>query len=79
MIEDENFNDYDEELKALSGEIIEIVDQNCEFFSEDEENNIILCNNSMNFWMKHRNIKRALWEARNTIQILRNITDLTDF
>jgi ribonucleotide monophosphatase NagD (HAD superfamily) len=79
MIEDENFNDYDEELKALSGEIIEIVDQNCDSFSEDEEKKIVLCNESMIFWMKNQNIKKALWEARNTIQILRNITDLTDF
>ena len=75
MIEDENFDDYDTELKALSGEIIEIVDQNCESFSEDEENNIITCNSSMNFWIKQGNIKRALWEARNTLQILRNITE----
>ena len=75
MIEDENFDDYDTELKALSGEIIEIVDQNCDSFSEDEEKKIILCNKSMIFWMKHRNIKKALWEARNTLQILRNITE----
>jgi len=75
MIEDENFDDYDKELKALSGEIIKIVDQNCESFSDKEENNIILCNSSMNFWIKQSNMKRALWEARNTLQILRNITE----
>ena len=79
MIEDENFDDYNEELRALSGEIVERLECDLENFTEEEENAIKLCNSSMNFYLKAGNMEKSLWEARNTLQMLRNITDITEF
>jgi hypothetical protein len=75
MTEDENFDDYNEELKALSGEIVERLDAESENFTKEEKTAIKLCNSSMNFWLKAGDMEKSLWEARNTLQILRNITE----
>jgi len=75
MTEEENWEYYDERLKDLSLQIIERVNENGENFTDEEEQAMIVCNNSMNFWIKHQNMKRAIWEAENTLKILKNMTE----
>ena len=75
MIEYKNFDDYDEELKVLSAEIIDLVDENYNSFSPKEEKQLALCNEAMHFWILKEDVERAVWEARNTLNILRKLTE----
>jgi|TARA_B100001765_G_C19320483_1_gene257144 hypothetical protein len=75
MNNEENMEKYDSQLKSVAGQIIEIVQNNAENFSDEEEAKVLLCNSSMQFWIEQNNPKRALVEAQNTLNILKQITE----
>ena len=64
-----------DELQKISSEIIEIFNTKIKKLSEDQAENINLCNNSMNFYMELGEREKALWEAKYTLQILNNIVN----
>jgi hypothetical protein len=75
MNNEENNDKYDSQLKSIAGQIIRIVQNNAENFSDEEEEKVLMCNSSMEFWIEQNNPKRALVEAQNTLNILKQITE----
>ena len=75
MNNEDNNNKYDIELRSVAGQIINIVQNNESSFSESEQEQILLCNKSMEFWIMQNNPQRALVEARHTLKLLKEITE----
>lgn len=75
MNNEENIDKYDSQLKVVAGQIIEMIENNAEGFSAEDETKVLLCNESMQFWIEQNNPKRALFEAQNTLNILKQITE----
>ena len=72
----DSFNDEEDAwFKEQSGLIVKLVEENYDYFSPEEDEALMLCNNSMQYWLERRNIKRAMWETKNTLKILRNIIE----
>jgi hypothetical protein len=64
-----------DELQKISAEIIEIFNTKIGELSTEQAETINLCNNSMNFYMELGERKKALWEAKYTLQLLNNIVN----
>jgi hypothetical protein len=64
-----------DELQKISAEIIEIFNTKIGKLSTKQAETINLCNNSMNFYMELGERKKALWEAKYTLQLLTNIVN----
>jgi len=64
-----------DELQKISAEIIEIFNTKIGKLSTKQAETINLCNNSMNFYMELGERKKALWEAKYTLQLLNNIVN----
>jgi hypothetical protein len=64
-----------DELQKISAEIIEIFNTKIGKLSTEQAETINLCNNSMNFYMELGERKKALWEAKYTLQLLNNIVN----
>ena len=62
-----------DELQKISSEIIDIFDNKLKGLSPKQAETINLCNNSMNLYMELGERKKALWEAKYTLQLLNNI------
>lgn len=75
MNNEDNNNKYDIELRSVAGQIINIIESNEGGFSKSEAEQLSLCNKSMEFWIMQNNPQRALVEARNTLRLLKEITE----
>ena len=62
-----------DELQEISAEIIEIFNNKIGKLSTEDAETIYLCNSSMNLYMELGERKKALWEAKYTLQLLNNI------
>jgi len=72
----EGYNDEEDAwFKEQSGLIVQLIEENFDYFSPEEDEALGLCNDSMQYWLKKQNIKRAMWETQNTLKILRNIIE----
>jgi hypothetical protein len=65
----------DEWFKEQSGLIVKLVEENFDYFSPEEDEALSICNDSMQYWLEKQNIKRAMWETKNTLKILLNIIE----
>ena len=75
-MENNTYNDEEDAwFKENSGLIVQLIEENYDYFSKEEDEALGLCNNSMKYWIKRGNIKRAMWETTNTLKILRNIIE----
>ena len=63
------------ELQKISGEIVEIFQNQITQLTEEQSESLNLRNNSVNFYMKLGDEQKALWEARQTLQYLHQITN----
>ena len=73
MMDDEFSEEADAWFKENSGLIVQLIEENYDYFSPEEDEALGLCNTSMQYWLKKQNIQRAMWETINTLKILRNI------
>lgn len=62
-----------DELQEISAEIIDIFNNKLKGLSPRQAETIYLCNSSMNLYMELGERKKALWEAKYTLQLLNNI------
>ena len=62
------------ELQRISGEIVEIFQNKITKLNKEQAENINLRNNSVNFYMKLGDEQKALWEAKETLKYLHEIT-----
>ena len=62
-----------DELQEISAEIIEIFNNKIGKLSTEDAETIYICNSSMNLYMELGERKKALWEAKYTLQLLNNI------
>lgn len=75
MMDDEFSEEADAWFKENSGLIVQLIEENYDYFSKEEDKALGLCNDSMRYWLKKQNIQRAMWETINTLKILRNIIE----
>ena len=65
---EDNFTDEEDEwFKSNSGLIVQLIEENYDCFSKEEDEALRICNDSMQYWLKRKNIKRAMLETRNTL------------
>ena len=62
------------ELQRISGEIVEIFQNKITKLNKEQAENMNLRNNSVNFYMKLGDEQKALWEAKETLKYLHEIT-----
>ena len=62
------------ELQRISGEICEIFQSKIKSLSEEQAENMNLRNNSMNFCIELGDEVKAIWEAQDTLEYLKEIT-----
>ena len=62
------------ELQKISSEIVEIFQNQITQLTEEQSESLNLRNNSVNFYMKLGDEQKALWEAKQTLQYLHEIT-----
>lgn len=63
------------ELQRISSEIVEIFQNQITQLTEEQSESLNLRNNSVNFYMQLGDEQKALWEARQTLQYLHEITN----
>jgi len=63
------------ELQRISSEIVEIFQNQITQLTEEQSESLNLRNNSVNFYMKLGDEQKALWEAKQTLQYLHEITN----
>jgi len=61
-------------LQKLSSQICNIFANKIESLTEKQAEYINLCNNSMNFYIKLGEHDKAIWNARETLKYLKQIT-----
>lgn len=64
----------DNDLQAISSQICNIFANKIELLTEKQAEYINLCNNSMNFYIKLGEHEKAIWNARETLKYLKQIT-----
>lgn len=62
------------ELQKISGEIINIFQKDINKLTKEQSEQLNLHNNSINFYMQLGDEQKALWEARQTLKYLKEIT-----
>jgi hypothetical protein len=62
------------ELQKISGEICEIFQNKIKKLTEEQAELLNLHNNSMNFCIELGDEDKAMWEARQTLKYLHEIT-----
>ena len=62
------------ELQKISSEIVEIFQNKIQELTKEQSESLNLRNNSVNFYMKLGDETKALWEARQTLKYLHEIT-----
>ena len=62
------------ELQKISGEIINIFQNDINQLTKDQAEQLNLHNNSVNFYMQLGDEQKALWEAQQTLKYLKEIT-----
>ena len=65
----------DQELRDNALNVIELVTNNEETFTEEEKNAIHIANDALEFWISEGNVRRAYWETQNSLNIIRNIIE----
>ena len=63
------------ELQKISSEIVEIFQHKIKKLSKEQSESLNLRNKSVNFYMKLGDESKALWEAKQTLQYLHEITN----
>lgn len=63
------------ELQKISSEIVEIFQHKIKKLSKEQTESLNLRNNSVNFYMQLGDEQKALWEARETLKYLHEITN----
>jgi hypothetical protein len=62
------------ELQKISSEIVQIFQYKIKKLSKEQAENMNLRNNSINFYVELGDEDKALWEARQTLKYLHQIT-----
>lgn len=62
------------ELQRISAEIVEIFQNKINKLTKQQAENLNIHNNSMNFYVQLGDEQKALWEAKNTLEYLEEIT-----
>jgi hypothetical protein len=62
------------ELQKISGEICEIFQNKIKELTDEQAQTLNLHNNSMNFCIQLGDEAKAMWEARQTLKYLHEIT-----
>ena len=62
------------ELQKISSEIVEIFQHKIKKLSKEQTEALNLRNKSVNFYMQLGDEQKALWEARQTLKYLHEIT-----
>ena len=63
------------ELQKISSEIVEIFQNQITKLTKEQSESLNLRNNSVNFYMQLGDEQKALWEARETLKYLHEITN----
>ena len=63
------------ELQKISSEIVEIFQNQITQLTEEQSESLNLRNKSVNFYMKLGDETKALWEAKETLKYLHEITN----
>ena len=63
------------ELQQISSEIVEIFQNKVNNLTEQQSEYLNLRNKSVNFYMQLGDEQKALWEARQTLKYLHEITE----
>lgn len=64
----------DDDIEKISSQICEIFDKKVESLTEKQAEHLNLSNNSMYFYMKLGEHDKAIWNARETLKYLKQIT-----
>jgi len=64
-----------DELQKISGEICNIFNSKIDNLTKEEAEQINIYNNSMNFYMQLGDKPKCLWNARQTLKYLENISE----
>lgn len=62
------------QLQKISIEIVEIFQNKINKLTKDQAEQLNIHNNSMNFYVQLGDEQKALWEAKNTLEYLEEIT-----
>ena len=63
------------ELQKISCEIVSIFQNKIQNLSKEQSESLNLRNKSVNFYMQLGDEEKALWEARQTLEYLQEITN----
>lgn len=64
----------DNDIEEISNQICEIFDQKVNSLTEEQAEHLNLSNNSMYFYMQLGDVNKAIWNARETLKYLKQIT-----
>ena len=64
-----------DELQKISAEILDIFNNKIESLSKEQAEVLNLHNNSMNFYIQLGDSQKAMWEAKETLKYLTQITN----
>tara|TARA_R110001606_G_scaffold383566_1_gene545911 strand:+ start:980 stop:1219 length:240 start_codon:yes stop_codon:yes gene_type:complete len=64
-MENDSQTEDEENVLQLSYEIIQLIEQNISLFNDEETEEVLIANNSLEFFLDQNDLKRAIIEATN--------------
>jgi len=59
--------------------IVHLIEENEEMFTKEEQKQLEIANDALEYWIEQGNVKRAYWETANTLDLVEKIIKSKEF
>lgn len=72
-------DEEDVEFRNNAFHIVNLIEENEEMFTKEEQTQVEIANEALEYWIKQGNVKRAYWETANTLDLIEEIIKSKEF
>tara|TARA_Y100000310_G_scaffold331744_1_gene405897 strand:- start:762 stop:1004 length:243 start_codon:yes stop_codon:yes gene_type:complete len=69
----------DAEFRNNAYHIVQLIEENENMFTEEEQKQLEIANDALEYWIEQGNVKRAYWETENTLNLVEKIIKSKEF
>ena len=66
-------DEEDVEFRNNAFHIVNLIEENEGMFTKDEQKQVEIANDALEYWIEQGNVKRAYWETANTLDLVEKI------
>tara|TARA_R110000824_G_scaffold55138_2_gene152006 strand:+ start:480 stop:722 length:243 start_codon:yes stop_codon:yes gene_type:complete len=72
-------DEEDVEFRNNAFHIVNLIEENEGMFTKDEQKQVEIANDALEYWIEQGNVKRAYWETANTLDLVEKIIKSKEF